>query len=107
MPRRPVPKPNHKQSHTEKVEGVWLLKALAAVFAVAAACVYLTLCFFFYRGQWQAVLHPVRAESTAPSANNLVRFAPDDSAQPQLTGEWLHAAPGARYAGLTVLFLPG
>jgi len=101
------PMPNQQQHHTANVQGAWLLKAFAAVFAAAIVCVYLTLCFLFYRGQWQIVLHPVKVASQEPAAKHLIRFAPDVSAQPQLTGEWLTAASGSHYSNLTILFFAG
>jgi pimeloyl-ACP methyl ester carboxylesterase len=97
----------------EAVQPLWLIKALAAIFLAAVLCAYLTLCLLFYQGQWQLVLHPGREASVAPpvvdspSKAELVRFAPDESATPQLTGWWIPAAPGARYAHATLLFLPG
>ncbi|HTD96599.1 MAG TPA: alpha/beta fold hydrolase [Edaphobacter sp.] len=73
---------------------------------VALLCGYLTFCLLFYQGQWQLVLHPVHTAATqAPS--NLIHFGPDESAIPQRAGVWLPAAPGARYANATILFLPG
>lgn len=105
MPRStPKTKP---QQRTENVRGTWLLKALAVVVVAAAVCTYLTLCLLFYIGQWQVVLHPVRGIDSGSLHGELVHFAPGESGQPQLTGEWLTATPGSRYRNLTVLFLPG
>jgi hypothetical protein len=79
---------------------------LAALF-----CGYLTFCFLFYQGQWQLVLHPTRTtaspQSIAGAPYQLIRFGPDESATPQLTGWWIPSAPGSRYAHTTILFLPG
>lgn len=80
------------------------MKAIAAVVIVALICAYLTLALLFYQGQWQLVLHP-KHETQAPETSS-IHFAPDESATPQLTGRWLPAAPGARYANNTILFLP-
>ena len=97
----------------EAVHPLWLVKALAAVLLAAVLCGYLTLCLLFYQGQWQLVLHPSRDTSIhppvvdSPTKAELVRFAPDESATPQLTGWWIPAAPGGRYAHTTLLFLPG
>lgn len=100
-------KGNQRQQRTENVEGAWLLKAFAAVVAAAIVCTYLTLCFLFYRSQWQVVLHPNRSSATGPAPDGLIHFAPGDTGQPQLMGTW-HAAPaGSRYDGLTILFLRG
>jgi pimeloyl-ACP methyl ester carboxylesterase len=91
----------------ETVSGRWLLKAIGVVILVALICSYLSLCLLFYQGQWQMVLHPDASAKTRPAPAGLLRFAPDESGRPQLTGEWLGAAPGGRYAGITVLFLGG
>ncbi|MDQ2732505.1 MAG: alpha/beta hydrolase [Armatimonadota bacterium] len=92
---------------------MWLIKAIAATIGVATICGYLALCLLFYQGQWQLVLHPSRT-STAPASiggapYQLLHFGPDDSAIPQLTGWWIPSQPtaaNARYAYLTIFFLP-
>lgn len=94
-------------SQPEVVDHIWLLKAIVFTIVVALICGYLTLCLLFYQGQWQLVLHPhkdIAAPQTAESS--AIHFGPDESAIPQLTGRWLPAAPGARYANKTILFLP-
>ena len=91
----------------ETVSAKWLLKATGVVILMALLCSYLSLGLLFYQGQWQIVLHPDAKAKTKPPLPGLLRFAPDESGQPQLTGEWLGAASGARYSGLTVLFLGG
>jgi uncharacterized protein len=95
-----TPQPSSKQvvSHT------WLAKAIAGVIVVALICGYLTLSLLFYQGQWQLVLHPQHAPQ-APETS-WIHFGPDESAIPQLTGRWIPATPGARYANSTILFLP-
>ncbi|RZU39554.1 alpha/beta hydrolase [Edaphobacter modestus] len=98
-------KPKQKRQRAETVEVAWLLKALAAIFVAAAVCTYLTLCFLFYRAQWQVVLHPVRTSVQELAQSSLIHFAPGDSGQPQLTGKWLAADVDSRYGGLTILFL--
>jgi hypothetical protein len=102
-PPQPPPTP-------ETVDPIWLVKAVGATVFVAIICGYLALCLLFYQGQWQLVLHPTRT-ATAPSSIDgapyqLIHFGPDDSAIPQLTGWWIPAAPAARYAHITILFLP-
>jgi pimeloyl-ACP methyl ester carboxylesterase len=106
MPRRTPKsaKPASSSSSQPLVGHGWLIKAIAAVVIVALICAYLTLALLFYQGQWQLVLHP-KHETQAPE-NSSIHFAPDESATPQLTGRWIPAALGARYANATILFLP-
>jgi len=106
MPRS-KPRPSQPTRHVENVPVGWLLRAFSAVVLAAAACIYLTLCFLYSRGQWQFVLHPTRATGEPAASTNPVHFAPNDSGQPQLTGQWLTAQPEGRYGRLTILFLPG
>jgi pimeloyl-ACP methyl ester carboxylesterase len=98
-------------SAPEVVDPAWLLKAFLVTVLIALGCGYATLCWLFYRGQWQLVLHPART-SSAPAAilgipSELVRFGAASTGVPQLTGWWIPAAPGASYAHLTFLYLPG
>jgi uncharacterized protein len=108
MPR-PTPKPaKHRPTPVaplEDVSPIWLIKALAITFAVALLCGYLTLCFLFYQGQWQLVLHPTHAPLTATPPAEIIHFGPDQTAIPQLTGLWIPAPPGSRYAAVTILYL--
>jgi pimeloyl-ACP methyl ester carboxylesterase len=86
------------------------MKALAAVVLAALLCGYLTLCLLFYVGQWQLVLHPARNPGPLKipgTPAELIRFAPDESGVPQLTGWWIPAVSGARYPHTTLLYLPG
>jgi pimeloyl-ACP methyl ester carboxylesterase len=103
--RRPQPTPQ-----PEKVDPIWLLKAIAATIGVAIICGYLALCLLFYQGQWQLVLHPARTASAPASIDGapyqLLHLGPGDSATPQLVGWWIPAAADARYANTTLLFLP-
>jgi len=105
MPRS---KPRSPQSthHIENVPVGWLVKAFSAVVLAAVVCIYLTLCFLYYRGQWQFVLHPTRATGEPAASTNPIHFAPNDAGQPQLTGQWLTAQAEGRYGRLTILFLP-
>jgi uncharacterized protein len=113
MPR-PTPKPS---KHTppisappEVVSPIWLVKAIAVTIVAALFCGYLTFCLLFYQGQWQLVLHPARTSaapvSIAGAPYQVIHFGPDESATPQLTGWWIPASAGARYANTTILFLP-
>jgi len=113
MPR-PTPKPARptppQPAPPDLVSPVWLVKAIALTIVAALLCGYLTLCLLFYQGQWQLVLHPTRTSASPTSIAGvpyeLIRFAPDESATPQLTGWWIPAVPGSRYAHITILFLP-
>ena len=108
MPRTPKPD-NRTPAALDTVNPVWLIKAIAVTILAALLCGYLTFCLLFYQGQWQLVLHPTRAsaspQSVAGVPYQLIRFAPDESATPQLTGWAIPSDPGGRYAHLTILFL--
>ena len=92
------------------VSPVWLVKAIALTILAALICGYLTFCWLFYQGQWQLVLHPTRTSANPTSISGIsyepIRFSPDESANPQLSGWWIPSDPGGRYAALTILFLP-
>jgi pimeloyl-ACP methyl ester carboxylesterase len=115
MPHRKTPsiqrtrKPSSQPNDPEVVDPRWLLKAFVGTILAAIFCGYLTLCTLFYFGQWQLVLHPARTTASqspvAITKSDLIRFAPDESAVPQLTGWWIPAAPGGRYATTTILYL--
>jgi pimeloyl-ACP methyl ester carboxylesterase len=92
---------------SQAVSGRWLLKAIGIVILAALICSYLSLCLLYRQGQWQIVLHPDPAAKTKPAPAGMIRFGPDESGRPQLTGEWLSAAPGVRYSAIAVLFLGG
>lgn len=89
----------------QTVSGSWLVKAMAVVILAALVCSYLCLCLLYRLGQWQIVLHPDRATRSQNAPADMIRFGPDESGRPQLTGEFLSASPGGRYGGVTVLFL--
>jgi uncharacterized protein len=116
MPR-PTPSkrtpPAPRSNATEDIDPRWLLKAGGFTVLLALFCGYLTLCWLFYQGQWQLVLHPARtAASQLPVVGaELIHFAPDESATPQLTAWSIPAAPPsslqpARYSHATILLLP-
>jgi len=113
MPRS-ISKPNKstppQPAPPDVVSPIWLIKAIALTIVAALLCGYLTLCLLFYQGQWQLVLHPTRTSANPASIAGIpyefIRFGPDESATPQLTGWWIPAAPGSRYAPITILFLP-
>jgi pimeloyl-ACP methyl ester carboxylesterase len=106
-PVKPIPP---QPAPPDVVSPIWLIKAIALTILAALLCGYLTFCLLFYQGQWQLVLHPTRTSASPASIAGipyeLTHFAPDDSATPQLTGWWIPAAPGSRYAPITILFLP-
>ncbi len=111
MPR-PASKPTKRTPQPappDVVSPIWLVKAIALTIFAALLCGYLTFCLLFYQGQWQLVLHPTRTAaspiSIAGVPYELIRFGPDESAIPQLTGWWIPSDPGGRYSHLTVLFL--
>jgi uncharacterized protein len=94
----------------EVVSPIWLVRAIGVTILAALLCGYLTFCLLFYQGQWQLVLHPIRTAASPASIAGvpyeLIRFGPDESATPQLTGWWIPSDLGSRYAHLTILFLP-
>lgn len=116
--KKPAPQPPQYRTNPprpaagppEVVNPAWLLKALAIVVAAALVCGYASLCFLFYQGQWQLILHPKRTAAAPASIDGtpfqFLRFGPDQSAVPQLTGFAIPAAPDSRYPGCTLLFLP-
>ena len=109
------PKPDNRTRSSpstdppEIVSPIWLVKAIALTVVAAVFCGYLTFCWIFYQGQWQFVLNPTRTTSSPQSIAGipyeLIRFGPDESATPQLTGWWIPSDPG-RYSHLTIVFLP-
>jgi pimeloyl-ACP methyl ester carboxylesterase len=106
-PARPAPP---QPASPDVVSPIWLVKAIALTIVAALFCGYLTFCLLFYQGQWQLVLHPTRTSASPASIAaipyELIRFAPDESATPQLAGWWIPSAPSSRYATITILFLP-
>ena len=109
------PKPDNRTRSSpstdppEIVSPIWLVKAIALTVIAAVFCGYLTFCWIFYQGQWQFVLNPTRTTSSPQSIAGipyeLIRFGPDESATPQLTGWWIPSDPG-RYSHLTIIFFP-
>ncbi len=106
---RSARKPTHKHSSAapQTISGRWLAKAMAIVILAALVCSYLSLCLLYRIGQWQIVLHPDRAARSQSAPADMLRFGPDESGRPQLTGEFLVAPPGGRYNSVTILFLGG
>lgn len=87
----------------------WLAGAFVLTIVVAAVCGYGALCLLFYQGQWQLLFHPSRTVAATPASAGLdfseVRFDVTDTGKAQLDGWWIPAAPDARYAADTVLYL--
>jgi uncharacterized protein len=108
--------PSQKREDTpEVVDPVWLITALGFSLAGAVICGYLTLCFLYYQGSWQLLLHPDRTISETPATLNVpytdVRFDSSETGQPRLTAWWIPAEPEnglkARYSASTILYLHG
>ena len=78
--------------------------------AVALVCGYATLCWLFYQGQWQLVLHPVKTTARPTAIGgapySVVRFGPDNSGLPQRTAWAVPAGANDPYRHLTMLYLP-
>ena len=92
------------------VDPRWLLRAGLVMLAVAFVCGYVTLCWLFYQGQWQLVLHPVktmdRPAAVGGAPYEVVRFGPDGSGIPQRTAWWMPPRDADPYRHLVVLYLP-
>ena len=116
--RRPAPQPPPYRNYPprppagppEVVDPIWLLKAAGLTVLAALVCGYASLCLLLYQGQWQLLLHPRTTTSHSAQLDGtpieFLRFGPDESATPQRSAWVIPAAAGARYANLTVLFLP-
>lgn len=89
------------------VDPRWLTKVLLLTILAAFLCAYLAMCTLFSMGSWQLVLHPTQKPNVSTGLpGEKVRFGPDTSGKPQLSGEFLPAdasAPTAAYS--TVLYL--
>jgi len=92
-----------------RVSGRWLLGAVAIVIGAAVFCAWCGLCLLFWQGSWQLLYHPASVIARTPSTAGLefdaVGFAATDAGTPQLAGWWIAAAPDAKFARLTVLYL--
>ncbi len=94
-----------------QVSGRWLLGAIAITLGAAVFCAWFALCLLFWQGNWQLLYHPATAIARTPASAGLafdaVGFAATDAGTPRLAGWWIPAAPGARFAEVTVLYLHG
>lgn len=75
----------------QTVSGMWILKMLAIVVALAAVGAWGTLCLIFWQGSWQLLYHPTSAVMKMPARVGdqffePVNFNPDESGQSQLKG---------------------
>ncbi len=91
------------------VDPKWLVKVFSLTTLAAFVCAYLAMCFLFWQGSWQLVLHPGRNPSVKTGLPTKdVRFGPDQGGRPQLTGEFYATAGTGKDAAPTVLYLrPG
>ena len=107
--------PTRRESGLEStpptVSGRWLLGAVGSAFVGAALCAWGALCLLFWQGSWQLLYHPTSAVTRTPANAGMpydpVGFASMESAGPRLKGWWIPAAPDAKYAGFTVLYMHG
>jgi len=103
----------NRKDPPQVVDPIWLIKALSLSLVGAFICGYLALCFLYYQGAWQLLLHPAHAVDRTPSSANLdfadVHFDSSETGQPRLTGWWIPAdtlnGTPARYATFTILYL--
>jgi len=93
------------------ISGRWLLTAAILCVAAAAMCCWAALCLLFWQGSWQLLYHPTAAVTRTPASVGLgfdsVGFATTEAGQARLQGWWIPAAPGAKYAQFTVVYLHG
>jgi hypothetical protein len=101
----------HKGSRPAQVSGRWLLAAVGLTIGAAVFCAWCALCLLVWQGSWQLLYHPASVVARTPASAGLafdaVGFAATDAGTPQLAGWWIAAAPDAKFARLTVLFLHG
>ena len=103
----------NRKDPPEVVDPIWLIKALSLSLAGALVCGYAALCFLYYQGAWQLLLHPSHVVDRTPASFNIsfadVHFDSTETGQPRLTGWWIPAeslnGTPARYAAFTVLYL--
>lgn len=105
--------PPNGKAPPQVVDPAWLIKALVLSLVAAVVCGYATICFLYYQGGWQLLLHPSHTLDQMPTSAKLaytdVHFDSSETGQPRLTGWWVPAesADGmaARYSAFTVLYL--
>lgn len=90
------------------VSARWLFGAIGVALAAAAVCAYATLGLLFYQGQWQLILHPVKAITATPHEPFApIRFDYTEEGLARLSGWWIPADKSAHWSGDTVLYLHG
>ena len=108
-PAKPAPRSAQPAPSEEIVDPIWLLKGLGLTLIAAIICAWLALCLLYYQGSWQLVLHHSPTVDVTPASAGIpfeeVRFDTAETGQPRLSGWWIPAAPDARYAYATVLYL--
>jgi uncharacterized protein len=101
----------HAVPEPARVSGPWLLGAIALTIGAAVFCAWCAFCLLFWQGSWQLLYHPAAAVTRTPASAGLafdaVGFATTDAGTPRLAGWWIAAAPDAKFARLTVLYLHG
>jgi pimeloyl-ACP methyl ester carboxylesterase len=101
----------HAVSEPARVSGRWLLSAVALTIGAAVFCAWCAFCLLFWQGSWQLLYHPAAAVTRTPASVSMafdaVGFATTDAGTPRLAGWWIAAAPDAKFARLTVLYLHG
>jgi uncharacterized protein len=108
---RRAPLQPHARSEPPRVSGRWLLGAVVLTIGAALLCAWCAFCLLFWQGSWQLLYHPAAAVTRTPASAGLafdaVGFAVTDAGTPRLAGWWIAAAPNAKFARLTVLYLHG
>jgi hypothetical protein len=115
VPRKPTAvgrrETGAQHAKPQLVSGRWLLAAVCAAIAAAAACGWLALCLLFWQGSWQLLYRPSAAVENTPASAGLafdpVAFAVTDAGVPRLKGWWIPAAKGSPSGRLTVVYLHG
>ncbi len=106
--RKRIPPAQRPAAAAELVDPRWLLRAFLIAVAVALVCGYLALGYLFAQGAWQLLLHPTRlAQPAAIAGGEAVRFAPDESGQAQIAGDWLSPQPSGRLHAYAFLICRG
>jgi len=95
-------------SATVAVSARWLASAIAAVFLLAAVCVWATLCLTFWQGSWQLLYRPAATVARTPAATGVafdqIAFASTETGVPRLRGWW---CPAERANAYTAIYLHG